>query len=102
MATIWIFNSMSDSGHNPAIAGQLLNLSDNTLCLRNPWVTDSVFMGKLYCAMTLALMIGFYPYLLSSEAWDPYIFSPIFITSVAFGPFIFLPFLFYRIYFIQP
>ncbi|RII77900.1 hypothetical protein D0894_10545, partial [Pseudomonas monteilii] len=101
MATTWIFNSTSDSGHKPAIGGQLASVSENTLCLRNPWVTDSVFMGKLYCAMTLALMIGFYPYLLSSEAWNPHIFSPIFITSVAIGPFIFLPFLFYRIYFIK-
>ncbi|CAI3805998.1 hypothetical protein GLGCALEP_03899 [Pseudomonas sp. MM221] len=101
MATIWIFNSTSDSGHKPAIAGQLLSLSRDTLCLRNPWVTDSVFMGKLYCALTIILMIGFYPSLLSSEAWDPYMFSHIFIISIVIGPFIFLPFLLYRVYFIK-
>ena len=101
MATIWIFNSMSDSGHKPAIAGQLLNLSENILCLRNPWITDSVFMGKIYCAMIIASIIVFYPYLLTSEAWNPYTFSHTFIILNVIAPFIFLPFLAYRIYFIK-
>ncbi|PYG97041.1 hypothetical protein CVV67_29670, partial [Arthrobacter stackebrandtii] len=101
MATIWIFNSTSNSGHKPAIGGQLASVSENTLCLRNPWVTDSVFMGKIYCAMIIASLIVFYPYLLSSEAWNPYTFSYTFITLTVLGPFIFLPFLAYRIYFIK-
>ncbi|HEN8802538.1 TPA: hypothetical protein U8251_005193, partial [Pseudomonas putida] len=101
MATIWIFNTTSASGHKPAIGGQLASLSETTLCLRNPWVTDSVFMGKLYCAMIIALMIGFFPFLLSNEAWAPYTFNPILIIGTACGPLIFLPFLIYRIYFIK-
>ena len=101
MATIWIFDSMSNSGHNPAIAGQLLNLSDNTLCLRNPWVTDSVFMGKLYCAIITASMIGFYPYLFDGEFLKYFRSNPILMTSFALSPLTFLPFLIYRIYFIN-
>ncbi|MEK0335776.1 hypothetical protein SE916_24920, partial [Pseudomonas sp. 5FOS] len=101
MATIWLFNTTSDSGHKPAINGQLLSFSENTLYLRNPWIIDSVFMGKLYCALILALMIGFYPVLLSDKAWKPSTFNPILITGTALGPFTFLPFLIYRIYFIK-
>ncbi|MEK0335788.1 hypothetical protein SE916_24990, partial [Pseudomonas sp. 5FOS] len=96
-----LFNTTSHSGHKPAIGGQLLSLSKNILYLRNPWVTDSVFMGKLYCAMIIVLMIGLYPDLLSYEAWSPYTFSPILIIGTVIGPFIFLPFLAYRIYFIK-
>ncbi|MCE0877519.1 hypothetical protein LU675_29785, partial [Pseudomonas monteilii] len=101
MATIWIFNSTSISGYKPAIGGQLLSCSKSTLCLRNPWVTDSVFMGKLYCAMTIALIIFTYPYFLTSDAWNPYTFSYTFIILNVIAPFIFLPFLAYRIYFIK-
>ncbi|UMY59596.1 hypothetical protein [Pseudomonas sp. LS.1a] len=100
MATIWIFNSTSGSGHEPAIGGQLVKVSKNTLCLRNPWVTDSVFMGKLYCAMTIILLIGFYPYLLPSIP-DLYTEDTILLLLFLTAPFIFTPFLIYRIYFIK-
>ncbi|MFJ2985958.1 MULTISPECIES: DUF6708 domain-containing protein [unclassified Pseudomonas] len=101
MATLWIFNSHSSTGFPPAMGGQIENLSDKTLCLRNPWVTDSVFMGKLYCASIIILMTGFYPILLSDEAWNPYTYNPALIAGTILAPFIFLPFLFYRIYFIR-
>ncbi|MCO1619034.1 DUF6708 domain-containing protein, partial [Pseudomonas putida] len=101
MATIWIFNSMSDSGHKPSITGQLLSLSDTILCLRNPWVTDSVFMGKLYCAITVLSIAGFYPYLLSRDIWRMYETAPLLATGFLLMPFTFLPFLIYRIYFIK-
>lgn len=101
MTTTWIFSPTSDSRTKPAIGGQLLSLSGDTLCLRNPWVTDSVFMGKLYCALIIVLIIFLYPDLLSNEAWEPYTFSPILLIGTATGPFIFLPFLIYRIYFIK-
>ncbi|MFG0538606.1 DUF6708 domain-containing protein [Pseudomonas sp. YQ_5] len=101
MATIWIFNSMSDSGHKPSITGQLLSLSDTVLCLRNPWVTDSVFMGKLYCAITALSIAGFYPYLLSRDIWRMYETAPLLATGFLLMPFTFLPFLIYRIYFIK-
>jgi len=101
MTTTWIFSPTSDSRTKPAIGGQLLSLSEDTLCLRNPWVTDSVFMGKLYCALIIVLIIFLYPDLLSNEAWEPYTFSPILLIGTATGPFTFLPFLIYRIYFIK-
>ncbi|MCE7764165.1 hypothetical protein GQL56_16060 [Pseudomonas putida] len=101
MATIWIFNSKSGSGHKPAITGQLLSLSNSFLCLRNPWVTDSVFMGKLYCAIITTSMIGFYPYLFDGEFMKYFKSNPLLMTSFALTPFTFLPFLIYRIYFIK-
>ncbi|MFG0399909.1 DUF6708 domain-containing protein [Pseudomonas sp. zjy_11] len=101
MATIWLFNSMSDSGHKPTITGQLLSLSDTILCLRNPWVTDSVFMGKLYCAITILSIAGFYPHLLSRDIWRMYESAPLLATGFLLMPFTFLPFLIYRIYFIK-
>ena len=100
MATIWIFNPTSDSGLKPAIGGQLLKVSENNLSLRNPWVTDSVFMGKLYCAMTLMLIIGFYPYLLPSIL-DLYAKDKLLMFFLLVTPFPFTPFLAYRIYFIK-
>ncbi|MBI6955734.1 DUF6708 domain-containing protein [Pseudomonas sp. CCOS 191] len=101
MSVIWALNTNHNSGYKPAITGQLANLYENTLCLRNPWVTDSVFMGKLYCALIVMLMAGLYSILLSSEAWDSYTLDPLLIAMTALAPFIFLPFLLYRIYFIK-
>ncbi|MEK0335774.1 hypothetical protein SE916_24910, partial [Pseudomonas sp. 5FOS] len=102
MATIWLFNTTSDSGHKPAIGGQILTLSKNTLCLRNPWITDSVFMGKLYCASIMITMIGIYPSsFFSSDAWNPYTFDLALMIGFSLTPFIFLPFLAYRIYLIK-
>lgn len=101
MATIWLFNSTSSSGYKPAISGQLLSVSENFLCLRNPWVTDSVFMGKLYCASVITLMTGIYPILFSEETWNPHTLNPVLIIGTALAPFIFLPFLIYRILLIK-
>ncbi|WP_144173728.1 hypothetical protein [Pseudomonas sp. Kh13] len=102
MATIWLFNTTSDSGHKPAIGGQLLSLSKNTICLRNPWITDSVFMGKLYCASIIIVMAGIYPTtFFSSDAWNPYTFDLALMIGFTLTPFIFFPFLAYRIYLIK-
>ncbi|MBA6138268.1 MULTISPECIES: hypothetical protein [Pseudomonas] len=100
MATTWVFNSTSDSGHKPAIAGQLASVSENTLCLRNPWVTDSVFMGKLYCAITVISLIGFYPQILPITL-DLYNENIAIMLLFLISPFPFVPFLIYRIYFIK-
>ena len=101
MATIWLFNSTSCSGYKPAISGQLLSVSENTLCLRNPWVSDSIFMGKLYCAMTIASVFIFYFILLSNDNWKDYARAPTLMIGMALSPFIFLPFLFYRVWLIK-
>ncbi|MFJ4388007.1 DUF6708 domain-containing protein, partial [Pseudomonas sp. NPDC089408] len=100
MSTIWLFNTTSNSGHKPAISGQLLNFSKITLCLRNPWVTDSVFMGKLYCAMTIGTLIFTYPQL-SPHILDLYDKDIPLMLLFLITPFIFTPFLVYRLYFIK-
>lgn len=100
MATTWIFNSKSDSGHKPAIGGQLANASENILCLRNPWITDSVFMGKLYCAITVISLVGFYPQILPITL-DLYNKNAALMLLFLISPLPFVPFLIYRIYFIK-
>ncbi|MFA7891938.1 hypothetical protein [Pseudomonas putida] len=101
MATTWLFDPNSNSGKKPAISGQLDTASENLLFLRNPWVADSVFMGKLYCAMTLALIIGFACLLLTAKSWKLYLADPAFFAMLASAQLIFLPFLFYRIWLIK-
>ena len=100
MATIWIFNSTSYSGYAPAIGGQLADVSENTLRLRNPWITDSVFMGKLYCAITITLLTGTYPYLPSNIS-KLYSEDILLMTLLLITPFALTPFLAYRIFFIK-
>ncbi|MBF8674296.1 hypothetical protein IRZ53_03965 [Pseudomonas fulva] len=101
MATLWIFSPTSPLGCQPAINGQLLNTSKYTLLLRNPWVTDSVFMAKLYCALIAGSMLFFYPLLFSALSWSDLVLAPFFVFSMVLMPFTFLPFLIYRIWFIK-
>ncbi|MBI6955732.1 DUF6708 domain-containing protein [Pseudomonas sp. CCOS 191] len=101
MAAIWIFNKNSNPGCKPAITGQLENLSTDTLTLRNPWISDSVFMAKLYTAMTLLLGIYFYPRISNPEYRDILLSSTHSMAQYIITPFIFTPFLAYRIYFIK-
>lgn len=101
MATLWIFQPNSKSGYQSAINGQLLSKSERVLSLRNPWVTDSVFMGKLYCAMTIMVTTGFYPPLFSALSWSNFRSEPLLVFGIALIPFIFLPFLCYRVWFIK-
>ncbi|WDY60029.1 DUF6708 domain-containing protein [Pseudomonas sp. PSKL.D1] len=101
MATTWLFSAHSHSGHEPAIKGQVTSSSKIILCLRNPWITDAVFMAKLHSAAIIVSAAGLYPFLLSEQAWDPYTFNPALIAGTALAPLIFAPFLVYRIYFIK-
>ncbi|TFF39363.1 DUF6708 domain-containing protein [Pseudomonas sp. RIT623] len=101
MAVRWMFSINSKSGNEAAITGQLVNLHNNTLCLRNPWVTDSVFMGKIYTALILGGMIVVYPELLIIKLLNIDTPDLAFIAMMAISPLIFLPFLLYRIYFIR-
>ncbi|WP_081673797.1 hypothetical protein [Pseudomonas cremoricolorata] len=101
MATLWMFNSHSDAGRKPAIKGQVSTLANNTMLLNNPWVIDSVFMGKLYCAAILFLMIPACPYIFSGENWiarAPEITLMLLMISFPLIP---LPFLIYRIWLIK-
>ncbi|WP_367599356.1 hypothetical protein [Pseudomonas fulva] len=101
MATTWLFDSSTSTPHPPAIKGQVLAISQTTLSLINPWVSDSVFMGKLYCAITVTLTICLYPVLFSSDTWGHLTGDPLLLTGMLFSPFIFIPFLIYRIWFIK-
>ncbi|WP_153773044.1 hypothetical protein [Pseudomonas sp. MNR3A] len=101
MSTFWVFDPSSDSNYKPAIKGQVSRTSKTTLCLINPWVSDSVFMGKLYCAITASLIIGFYPFLLSGGTWTNLSRDPLLLIGMILAPFIFFPFLIYRIWFIK-
>ncbi|PYC28937.1 hypothetical protein [Pseudomonas mosselii] len=101
MAVKWMFSTNSKSGNEAAITGQIVKLYNNTLCLRNPWVTDSVFMGKIYTALILGGMIVVYPELLSIKLLNIETFDLAFIAMMTISPLIFLPFLLYRIYFIR-
>ncbi|AIZ32413.1 DUF6708 domain-containing protein [Pseudomonas parafulva] len=101
MATLWIFDPSLNSNYKPAIKGQVSSISETTLCLINPWVSDSVFMGKLYCAITASLIIGFYPLLLSGDTWSNLSRDLLLLIGMTLAPFIFFPFLIYRIWFIK-
>ncbi|MBK0060491.1 hypothetical protein IAE40_17740 [Pseudomonas sp. S44] len=101
MTTLWAFKYNSNSGYEPTIRGQFASVSNSTLCLRNPWVADCVFMGKLFCAIIIASIISLYPILLSIETWNPHTLNPPLIIGTALAPFVFLPFIFFRIYLIK-
>ncbi len=58
-------------------------------------------MGKLYCTMTLLLIIGLYPNLFGREFLGYFNSDPILMSGFTLAPFTFLPFLIYRIYFIK-
>jgi len=48
MAITWLFSQHEKSISVPVINDQLANMDEEILSLRNPWVVDSVFMGKLF------------------------------------------------------
>ncbi|ALX14071.1 hypothetical protein P350_21010 [Burkholderia cepacia JBK9] len=50
MAMTWRFSRQARTSVAPAIRDQLVSVDRNVLCLRNAWVADSVFMGKMYTA----------------------------------------------------
>lgn len=99
MSVTWLFSPKNKTAAKPKIAGQVLAISRDNLALRNPWVTDSVFMGKLYTAMVLAAAISIYPVIFSYELKlnfdnrDEFYFALMLFLS----PLTFSPFLAYRI-----
>ncbi|AIR90635.1 DUF6708 domain-containing protein [Pseudomonas cremoricolorata] len=101
MSTVWMFKSDSSYTKTPAINGQASSITHLNLSLHNPWVTDSVFMAKLYCAMIMTTMTGLYPFIFAGENWTPQRFDLFLIIGMTLGPFIFLPFLMYRIWLIK-
>ncbi|MFB4394884.1 MULTISPECIES: DUF6708 domain-containing protein [unclassified Pseudomonas] len=101
MSIIWAFGPKNQINTEPRISGQLYEITHNTLCLHNPWVTDSVFMGKIYTAMIVCLAFLAY----SSFPTHNASFTPdIYYLSLALQiltPLIFTPFLIYRILLIK-
>jgi len=101
MAVFWTFHPNSKSGHSPAINGQLVEVSNTTLQLRNPWVTDSVFMAKLYCALSIASTLTIGSMLLFEAISNPHPSNYLIFAIIAPASLVFLPFLIYRIYLIK-
>ena len=90
---MWFFTPMVHSPYAPAIHGQLEHLSSKVLVLRNPWIPDSVFTGKIYCACTLLILICLYSPLLSDGVWNDSTLAIFLYVSMLHAPFIFIPFL---------
>ncbi|UMY59598.1 DUF6708 domain-containing protein [Pseudomonas sp. LS.1a] len=101
MATIWLFNPKTKTDIDPKISGQLVGTTSSLLRLRNPWVTDSVFMGKMYTAMCIATAFFAYPPLLDDSTNYELDGAYAFLALQIILPFIFTPFLAYRIFFIR-
>ncbi|MFJ2986211.1 MULTISPECIES: DUF6708 domain-containing protein [unclassified Pseudomonas] len=101
MSVIWTFEPKLTTPIKPNIAGQLLSASEKNLSLRNPWVTDSVLMGKLYTAMMLCTAIFFYPGIQASDLNSKLDGALTFFTIQLCTPFIFMPFLVYRVLLIK-
>ncbi|WP_225917354.1 hypothetical protein [Pseudomonas farsensis] len=101
MSITWIFAPLTQSSNRPAICGQFEKQSYGTLTLRNPWIPDSVFMGKIYTASILFIIITFYPPLFVNQPWNTPPFSSFLLAAKILGPLLFVPFLIYRIWLIK-
>ncbi|WP_028696042.1 DUF6708 domain-containing protein [Pseudomonas cremoricolorata] len=101
MAISWLFRSSTPSPHTPAIVGQLLKLDGITLHLRNPILTDSVFMGKMHCAMTLLLAAGLYSNLTTESILRNFSYAPELIIFKLLMPYMLIPFLLYEVWLIK-
>lgn len=56
MAIKWQFSHQARTGVPSTIRDQLISVDQNVLCLRNPWVADSIFMGKMYTALNIPML----------------------------------------------
>jgi len=101
MATIWLFSPSTETNITPKIFGQLIESTHLVMSLRNPWVSDSVFMGKIYTAMFLATCIFSCMTLLDETIDYSLAGAPAFIAILILLPFICAPFLAYRIFLIK-
>ncbi|AMA45568.1 DUF6708 domain-containing protein [Pseudomonas alabamensis] len=99
MSVAWIFTPHIKQEATPKISGQLSFITDTYLCLRNPWVSDSVFMGKIYTAMMLAQAFFTAPiaFLYNINYDGDYTLA----ITILLSPLLFTPFLVYRIFFIK-
>uniref|UniRef100_UPI0022B2B152 DUF6708 domain-containing protein n=1 Tax=Burkholderia sp. IMCC1007 TaxID=3004104 RepID=UPI0022B2B152 len=56
MAIDWQFSSRVRTGLVPNIRDQLVSVDRDELCLRNPWIADSVFAGKMYTSLNIPML----------------------------------------------
>jgi len=101
MAISWIFTPSARSQFTPHISSQLLTINKHHLSLVNPWVSDSVFMGKLYTAMTLGLAAYIYPDIIDTDFRKSALADLHSLAQYIVAPLIFTPFIAYRIFFIK-
>lgn len=101
MSIAWLFNPTHDTQFAPRIGDQVTSITPTNLCLQNPWVSDSVFMGKIYTAMTAALALIIYPELLFTDTGRILSRDSELLALEILTPFLFTPFLAYRIYLIK-
>lgn len=66
MTINWEFSPKTTTGVAPAVHDQLFEVSDEVLVLRNPWITDSVFSGKLFTSTNL-LTLGYLGWMLAGQ-----------------------------------
>ncbi|MCO7567127.1 hypothetical protein NJI34_33520 [Pseudomonas sp. S 311-6] len=98
MSVIWLFAPKCKTETKPRVSSQISSTTNETLTLRNPWVTDSVFMGKLYTAMTVGLALLTYPKIFIPDTFDR---AYLLMIMQFLAPLIFSPFLAYRILYIK-
>ncbi|TDJ73968.1 hypothetical protein E2H86_22275 [Pseudomonas putida] len=101
MATQWLFTQKPNPIVTARVTSQTLESSNLVLTLRNPWVSDSVFMAKIYTAMTLGMMITVYPDILDSSYRANVLTDTSGVANYLLLPLIFTPFLAYRILLIK-
>ncbi|CAG9251005.1 conserved membrane hypothetical protein [Burkholderia cepacia] len=106
MAMTWRFSRQTRTGVAPAIRDQLVSVDRDVLCLRNAWVADSVFMGRMYTVgnaiMFVFLVYMFFKLPLNSSqlpGFDLLIWTYI-VGSAVFLSF-FVALTWYRIFFIK-
>ncbi|MEX5341586.1 hypothetical protein [Pseudomonas sp. I2] len=101
MSVVWLFTPNNKTGTKPKISSQISSITSEILILRNPWVTDSVFMGKIYTAITIFLASLMYPSILDDEYRSILLLDKHSMAQYLIGPLIFTPFLAYRIHLIK-
>lgn len=99
MAITWQFSRSTRTRVPPAIRDQLVDVNNDVLSLRNPWIADSVFMVKMYISMTLifALVTSFLFY--RAGDYDVFLLS-LYLIFMIFPATISL-FVWYRIFLIK-
>jgi len=101
MKITWLFTNTYRPSIRPAIGDQHAETNSRYLCLRNEWVSDSIFMGKMYTASTVLLII-LEAYIWSdSHIWHAEHFNTTLAALVIIAPFFATPFLAYRIFLIK-